>query len=70
MGEFIKSGREVVEAFFEEIRSIDGTDKKVVEKLLALYKKGKLSDTNIQNEMEQLLNEELREIDNGKDSKN
>ncbi len=69
MDEFVKSGREVVEEFFEEITSIERTDKKVVEKLLALYKNEKLSDTNIRNEMEQLLNEELREINSGEDSK-
>ncbi len=59
MSEEIKSGKEVIDEFFAEIMNVEGVDKKTVEKLTSLYGEGKLTDTNIQNAMEQLLQEEL-----------
>lgn len=69
MSDEIKSGRQVIEEFFAEIMNMEGTDKKTVEKLTVLYREGKLTDTNIQNLMEQLLQEEL-DTTEGKDGKN
>lgn len=59
MSDEIKSGKKVIDEFFAEIMNIEGVDKKTVEKLTALYREGKLTDTNIQNAMGQLLQEEL-----------
>ena len=59
MSDGIKSGKEVIDEFFAEIMNIEGVDKKTVEKLTSLYSEGKLTDTNIQNVMEKLLQEEL-----------
>jgi len=59
MTDKIKSGKEVIDEFFAEIMNIEGVDKKTVEKLTSLYSEGKLTDINIQNAMEQLLQEEL-----------
>ncbi len=69
MRDEIKSGKEVIDEFFAEIMNIEGVDKKTVEKLTSLYSEGKLTDTNIQNVMEQLLQEELdtTEEKDGKD---
>ena len=69
MSDEIKSGKEVIDEFFAEIMNIEGVDKKTVEKLTSLYTEGKLTDTNIQNVMEQLLQEELDTIEekDGKD---
>ncbi|MCH8048496.1 hypothetical protein IIC44_00120 [Patescibacteria group bacterium] len=49
--------------------NIEGVDKKTVEKLTSLYSEGKLTDTNIQNVMEKILQEELvaTEEKDGKD---
>ena len=69
MSDEIKSGKQVIDEFFAEIMNIEGVDKKTVEKLISLYSKGKLTDTNIQNAMEQLLQEELATTE-GKDGKN
>ena len=63
-----KSGKEVMEEFFAGILEIEGVDKKTVEKLISLYREDKLTDTNIQNAMEQLLQEELANL-GGKDGK-
>ncbi len=59
MSDEIKSGKEVIDEFFAEIMNIAGVDKKTVEKLTSLYSEGKLTDINVQNAMEQLLQEEL-----------
>lgn len=64
-----KSGKEVIDEFFAEILEIEGVDKKTVEKLISLHREDKLTDTNIQNAMEELLQEELNntEAKDGKD---
>ena len=64
-----KSGREVIDEFFAEILNIEGVDEKTVEKLISLYSEEKLTDTNIQNAMEQLLQEELGKMGEEKDGK-
>lgn len=63
----LKSGKDVVDEFFAEVLHIKGVDKKTVQALLVLHNEGKLTDTNIQNAMEQLLREELEQKTNDKD---
>lgn len=50
----IKSGQEVVDEFFDEILKIKVLDKKVVEVLINLYRKNKLTDINLSNELARL----------------
>jgi hypothetical protein len=69
MSEETKSGREVIDEFFAQIMSVDGVDKKTIEKLTSLYSEKKLTDTNIQNSMEQLLQEELDKMGPDEDGK-
>jgi len=69
MSDETKSGREVIDEFFAEILNIEGVDEKTVEKLISLYSEEKLTDTNIQNAMEQLLQEELDKMAGEKDGK-
>ena len=59
MSDEIKTGKEIIDEFFSEIMNIEGVDKKTVVKLTSLYNEGKLTDTNIQNTMEKLLQDEL-----------
>lgn len=68
MNDRIKSGKQVIDDFFSEIMNIDGVDKQTVKKLASLYCEGKLTDTNIENAMSQLLQEELSTTE-GKDDK-
>jgi len=68
MSDETKSGREVIDEFFANILNIEGVDEKTVKKLVSLYSEKKLTDTNIQNAMEQLLQEELDRT-GGKDGK-
>ncbi len=62
MSEETKSGKEVISEFFAEIRSLEGVDEKTIEKLISLHGENKLTDTNVQNAMEELLQEELKDI--------
>ena len=55
-----KSGKEVIEEFFNEIESTEGTDTKTVSKLISLYQEKKLTETNIQNALDDLLKEEIK----------
>ena len=68
MSDETKSGREVIDEFFANILNIEGVDEKTVKKLTSLYSERKLTDTYIQNAMEQLLQEELDRT-GGKDGK-
>jgi hypothetical protein len=68
MSDKIKSGKQVIDEFFVEIMNIEGVDKKTVEKLTSLYSEEKLTDTNIENAMEQLFQKEL-DTTEGKDGK-
>lgn len=54
MTEPIKSGQEVLDEFFAEIASIDGVELATAQVLKRLYEKGKLTSTNIANELSSL----------------
>jgi len=51
MNSEIKSGQEILDEFFSQITNIDGVDKEVAEVILKLYKDGKLTNTNLSNEL-------------------
>lgn len=51
MSSELKSGQEILNEFFSQITSIDGVDKDVTEAILKLYKDGKLTNTNLSNEL-------------------
>ncbi|NUO07362.1 MAG: hypothetical protein HUU08_01585 [Candidatus Brocadia sp.] len=51
MTEQIKSGQEILDEFFSQITNINGVDKDVAEAVLKLYKEGKLTNTNLSNEL-------------------
>ena len=53
----VKSGKEILDDFFGNIKSLTGVDKGIAEKILELYKAGKLTDTNIANALVKLREE-------------
>jgi hypothetical protein len=59
MDKEIKSGKMVIDEFFSEIYNIENVDEKTVEALVSLYSEGRLSDKNIQNALEVLVQQEL-----------
>ncbi len=65
----IRSGKEVINDFFAEILNIEGTDEKTVEKLIELYSDNKLTDSNIQNALEELKQDAISPKKSGTDGK-
>jgi len=47
----LKSGQEILNEFFSQIMNIDGVDKKVANVVLRLYQEGKLTNTNLSNDL-------------------
>lgn len=68
MSDQIKSGKDVIDEFFAEILNVEGVDLKTVERLVELHSENKLTDSNIQNALEELKQDALtqqKEQDNG-----
>ncbi len=63
MDDKIKSGKDVIDDFFAEIYNIPNADKKTVDALVELYSQGKLSDKNVQNTLDEIVQQELKQID-------
>ena len=60
MDKQIKSGKDVIDEFFAEILNVEGTDESTVNKLIELYSENKLTDSNIQNALEELKQEAIK----------
>ena len=50
----VKSGKEILDDFFENIESIENVDKDIAKMLTDLYAQGKLTDVNVKNELPKL----------------
>ena len=50
----VKSGREIVDDFFDSIASIDGVDVAIANSLADLYAQNKLTDRNVANELHKI----------------
>ncbi len=63
MSDKIKSGKVVIDDFFAEILNIPDTHESTVKKLISLYSTGKLTDINLQNVLDGIIEEELKQIE-------
>jgi len=59
----VKTGKQILDEFFKDINEIPGVDKKLANKLKELYESEKLTDTNIKNMLDKLIDEELKNED-------
>jgi hypothetical protein len=50
----VKSGKEILDDFFENIENIPNVDKDIAKMLSNLYSQNKLTDTNVKNELPNL----------------
>ncbi len=50
----VKSGKEVLDDFFNDLSSLANVDSAIAKSLVELYKNDKLSDTNIKNSLSKL----------------
>jgi len=63
MTDQIRSGQEILEKFFTEIASIEGIDNDVANIVINLYREGKLSNTNLSNELMGIREEKISDKD-------
>lgn len=61
MTDKIKSGRALLDEFFAAITDIEGIEKEIADIVRHLYQEGKLTDTNLSNELEKIRREWLDE---------
>lgn len=54
MAEKVKSGKEILDDFFDGIEEIENVDKDIAKMLSKLYQEDKLTDTNVKNELQKL----------------
>lgn len=54
MAENVKSGKEILDDFFNGIETIENVDGDIAQMLKRLYQEDKLTDTNVKNELQQL----------------
>jgi len=54
MAEKVKSGKEILDDFFDGIEEIENVDKDIAKMLSKLYQDDKLTDTNVKNELQKL----------------
>lgn len=54
MEEKVKSGKEILDDFFENIDKIENVDPEIAKMLNKLYNEDKLTDTNVKNELQTL----------------
>lgn len=53
----IRSGKEILDNFFQNLKSLSEVDEKIAEKLCELYNQGKLTNINITNALINLRND-------------
>ena len=54
MAENVKSGKEILDVFFNGIEKIENVDADIAQMLERLYQEDKLTDTNVKNELQKL----------------
>ncbi|MBK8945399.1 MAG: hypothetical protein IPM32_09035 [Ignavibacteriae bacterium] len=62
MSKKVKSGKEILDEFFNDLKEIQGVDSTVANALYDLYNEDKFSDANVKNKLQ-----ELRDKDASKD---
>lgn len=57
----VKSGKEILDDFFNEISSIENVDNTIAKSLSELYRNGKLTDKSVVNELQKIRTENENE---------
>ncbi|MCH7974239.1 MAG: hypothetical protein IH949_10185 [Bacteroidetes bacterium] len=62
MADKVKSGKKILDDFFDNLEEVENVDKDIAKMLIELYQNDKLTDINVKNELQK-----LREQDANKD---
>lgn len=57
----VKSGKEILDEFFANISNLENVDKELAAALTKLYQQGKLTDTNLKNEIQKIRDKNANE---------
>ena len=57
----VKSGKEILDDFFNDLLNIPNVDKKLALEIKKMYEDGKLSSTNLSNKLSSLREEEIND---------
>jgi len=57
----VKSGKEILDDFFNSILTIPNVDEKLASQIKKLYEEGKLTNTNLSNKLNSLREEEIND---------
>lgn len=63
MTDKIKSGQGMLDEFFDEMPGIEGVGHDVSDIVMNLYREGKLTNTNLSNELERIRKEKISDKD-------
>lgn len=63
MSDKIKSGKQILDEFFRDIKSLTDVDENVVKTIIELYEKDKLSEKNLSNSLLELREKSENEQD-------
>jgi len=55
----IKSGKQILDDFFDSLYQLDKVDNNITEILIKLYQQGKLTDVNLKNELQTLRDKDV-----------
>lgn len=50
----VKTGKEILDTFFQSILSIEGVDSEIANALLELYNEGKFTESNVANKIRKI----------------
>lgn len=57
----VKSGKEILDDFFNNILTIPNVDEKLASQIKKMYEEGKLTNTNLSNKLTSLREEEIND---------
>jgi len=57
----VKSGKEILDEFFANISNLENVDKELAASLTNLYQQGRLTDTNLKNEIQKIRDKNANE---------
>jgi len=61
MDKLVKSGKEILDDFFNSILAIPNVDEKLASQIKKMYEEGKLTNTNLSNKFTSLKEEEIND---------
>lgn len=59
MTDKVKSGKEILDDFFDNLEEVENIDKNIAKMLIELYQNDRLTDTNVKYELQKLIEQDV-----------